>query len=78
MKINWKIIAIIVLTLFIAENLLIGYSLWSVEVEDHKINICYYDICSDYPDAEYSGDVCFCYEYDVLGNLVIGESEYMK
>ncbi len=78
MKINWKVVAIIFLALFLVENFYLGWALWSVGVEDDKINECYYDICSDYPDAEYLEDVCFCYDYDVLGELRVVETEYMR
>jgi len=78
MNFHWKIIAIALLVLFIAENILFGWALWSVSQDEKKTKICYYDICSNYVDADYMDNVCFCYERDVLGNLIVSKTEYMK
>jgi len=78
MKIDWKIVAIVCLVLLLVENILFGWALWSSINENNKMNVCYYDICSDYFDAEYVNNVCFCYEYDVFGELKLAKTEYMK
>ncbi len=77
MKINWKTIAVIFIVLFVLENTLIGLVMYSVEVKDRKTMKCYYDICEDYPDAEYLDGVCFCYDYDVVGNPIITKTKVM-
>ncbi len=77
MKTNWKAIAIIFIILF---TLLIVFGIWAVAYANHDLkqqNICFYDICSGYPDAYYFDQICECYDYDVIGNLIISKSEYM-
>ena len=74
----WKTLAIIFIVLFIA---ILLFNIWAVTLannEEKQKNICYYDVCSEYPDAYLENDVCFCYDYDVIGNLVVSKSEYMK
>ena len=75
---TWKTIAIIFIVLFILENLWIGYGLYLIDKDEDRINECYYEICKEYPDAWYEADVCSCYDYDLLGTLVVVEQEYMK
>ena len=75
---TWKAIAIISIALLVLET---SYIIWAVKVysdEVVKVDTCYYDICSGYPEAYLEGEVCFCYEYDVLGDLVVGKTEVMK
>ena len=78
-KSTWKILTIILLVILIVENafMIIGYLM--IQEEQEKRVMCYYNICSDYPDAEYDVDynVCYCYDYYVLGNYVIDKTEYM-
>jgi len=74
----WKTIAIVFIILFILENLFFAWALWTNAKETDIINTCYYDICKKYPDAWYEEKICSCYDYDVLGNLIIVEQEYMK
>ena len=69
-KTTWKIIAIIFIALFILET---GYaitSIWYVVNQEQKTNECYYDVCKEYPQAEYTGGVCTCYDYDMIGDYV--------
>ena len=80
-KINkyWKTIAIIFIILFTFETI---YVVYSVSVYNQGIknqNICFYDICANYPDAYYDSDnkVCSCYDYDVLGNEQVSFTQYM-
>lgn len=67
----WKTFAII---LMIVLALWLALGLWA-NYEDNKeydrLIECYYDVCGEYADAEYENKVCFCYDYDVIGNLVI-------
>jgi len=75
---NWKIIAIVFITLFVLETAAISgiYYIGMKEIE--KENICYYDVCEEYPEALIDGDICRCYEYDLLGELVIAKTKLMK
>lgn len=75
---KWKVIAIVFIILFVAETSFLGYSVLVYNKEVEKTNICFYDVCEDYPNAEYEYDLCTCYDYDVLGSLVIVKQEYMK
>jgi hypothetical protein len=79
-KSTWKTIAIIFIVLFTLETLvwIWGITAYYQELED--TNVCYYDICSEYPDAWYEVDtkVCSCYDYGLLGDLEVVKQEYMK
>ena len=58
-----------------------AYVVWSISyyyIEEGKIYECYYDICGEYPEAEYSDNVCSCYGYDNLGQLMVVKSKYMR
>lgn len=75
---TWKALAIIFIILFIVET---GVMLWVYNLgiqEDKKTKTCLYDICSEYPEADYSDDVCYCYDYDMFGDYIIVKTEYMK
>jgi len=76
-KKGWKIIAIvfIAITAFIIFFNAVNYISYSRE--EAKMNECFYDICDIYPDADYAEDVCYCYDYSVLGELVVVDTEYM-
>jgi len=68
-KTFWKTIAIIFLVLFILET---AYLVWAVSLyytEVENTNVCYYEVCKDYPQAELSDGICTCYDYDLIGNL---------
>lgn len=77
-KTTWKTIAIIFIALFILENLFITWTVLETNKEIEKTNVCYYDVCSEYPEAMYEYDLCTCYDYDLLGDLVVVKTEYMK
>ena len=75
---TWKVIAIIFIVLFTLEA---GYVIWSfyyVARETNNLNVCYYDFCSETPEATYSNGICYCYDYDVIGNLVPVKTKVMK
>jgi hypothetical protein len=78
-KSTWKVLFIIILVLFVLENSLIVWGAVSNNKLEKETNICYYDVCEDYPNAYYdsSNKVCDCYESDLMGNEVIAKSEYM-
>ncbi|HDK42037.1 MAG TPA: hypothetical protein ENG87_01555 [Candidatus Pacearchaeota archaeon] len=74
---GWRTLAIILLILSVSMIILTIISIHQNTQQVKNTNICYYDICSDYPDAYYENDVCTCYDYDVLGNEQVAYTEYM-
>jgi len=77
-KTNWKAIAITFIILFSA---LLLFNIWSVSLvmdEEAKVNECYYDICSDTPQADYFEGVCTCYDYDSNNEYEVVRTKYMK
>ena len=74
---NWKLIAIIFITLFTIENMFMMYGFYLIEKDDDNSKICFWEICEDYVDADYIDGVCKCYEENMFGSLVIGESEVL-
>ena len=77
-KTTWKTIAIIFIILFVLGSSFIIYSLVDYNKEIDKANTCWYDICSEYPEAYYELDVCTCYEYDMFGEFIEAKTKYMK
>ena len=75
---KWKVIAIVFITLFIFQNLFIVFSFMSVSAEERQIKECFYEICEDYLDADLVDDICYCYDYDVLGELYVAKEKWMK
>ena len=75
---GWKVTALIFLTLFILENMFWGWAIWYGMQEETKINECYYEVCSEYPEAWYDENICYCYGYDMLGNEIIEHTEVMR
>ena len=75
---NWKITAIIFIILFGLHLLLDVWMVYSVSVEEEKMNVCLYDICEYYPDAMYEDNVCYCHDYDMLGELIVAKTKYMR
>ena len=73
----WKVTAIIFIVLFILENLFFGWMYYLAIQEEDNTRICLWDVCEEYPDAVYEDNVCYCYDYDLLGNVVIAKSEVM-
>jgi len=76
----WKTIAIIFIILFLIETcaVILGYHM--VVAEEKRIALCYYEICGEYVDAQYDPEmaVCYCYEQDVLGNLIVAKTKVMN
>ncbi len=67
----WKILAIIFIALIF---------IWIFKISYDKIdqeNECYYNICGKYPDAFYQDKVCTCYDYDVIGGIVVDKTQYI-
>jgi len=63
---KWKTIATILFVLLVLENAFIAWGLVLVDREEKQTNNCYYNVCADYPQADYNVDtgVCQCYDYD--------------
>ena len=78
-KVNpvWKTIAIIFIILFLAETSIFFIGYIQITKEETRTNKCYYDICSKYPEAIYENNVCYCYDYGVLGEFVVAKTEHM-
>lgn len=78
-KNTWKVLFIIVLVLFLLENSLVVWGAVSNKQIEKQTNVCYYDICADYPDAyyDYQTKLCDCYDKDLMGNKIIAKTEYM-
>ena len=70
--------AIIFLIFILLENLVFVLAYLSVVEDEEKSYECFYEICEDYPDAYYENALCSCYDYDVLGNLIVAKQKYMK
>jgi len=64
----WKVLAIIFIVLFVLETAFMIYAVTIAVQDENKTLECYYDVCSDYPDAYYEDKVCSC--YDENSNLV--------
>ena len=77
-KKTWKALAIIFIIIFFLETILITWSIMLVSNEEAKAEECFYEICGDYLDAWIEGNVCYCYEYDVIGNLVVAKTQVIK
>ena len=74
----WKLLAIIFMILFILET---AYTVFSIYVYVHEtdlMNECYYNKCESYPEAYYENGVCYCYDYSLLGDLVVDKTYYLK
>ncbi len=76
-KRGWKIIAIIFITLFVVENLFLGWGMSLIQDSINKENECAYNVCGEdlieyyeYFDDE---EVCECYDIDM--NLI--KSKYL-
>jgi len=82
-KTGWKVIAIIFILLFVLETItVIWITLWAINSSYEELNnqnYCYYDFCSKYPYAEIDeNNVCFCYDYDLIGDLIIVDTKIIK
>ena len=61
---GWKVTAIIFIVLFSLQVLVTILGLVLIQIEEDKIDECYYDICEGYADALFYEDVCYCYNTD--------------
>ncbi len=71
MENKWKATAIIFICLFVGLLALNVYGYVLIVDEEDATYDCYYNICSDFPDADYYEGLCTCYslneynEYEV-------------
>jgi len=77
-KVKWKNMAIILFIIVVLETLFIIWAYSLAVQEEENTYECFYEICEDYPDAFYESPVCSCYDYDVMGNLIVAKEKYMK
>ena len=77
-KLGWKILAIVFIVLFLIETSYLAWGLSLVITEEENTAECYYNICADYPQADYANKVCNCYDYDEENRYEITLREYMK
>lgn len=75
---GWRITAIIFIVLFVALVSLITYGLIINHNNTKKMETCYYEMCSEYPEALVQGNICHCYDYDTLGQLNIAKSYVIR
>ena len=78
MIINWKRLAIIFMVVCFLETSFFVWAYYTATAEENKLNECYYEICSEYPEAILEDSICSCYDTDLLGNYIIEKQEWMK
>ena len=73
---GWKTVAIVLIVIQVLEIGFVGWGMYLNEKETDDMNLCYYDqnYCGDYPEADIVGEVCTCYDYDVLGEFVAAKT----
>ena len=74
---TWKLIAMICILICVIETSLIVWGMVIVRQEEVNTNICFYDFCAGYPDAMYEAGVCECYDYSIIGEMVVADSTYL-
>lgn len=74
----WKVLAIVFASLFILETLFIIWGVAIANREERVMEECYYDVCAEYPNSDIDGNVCYCYDYDLLGQLMIAKTTLIK
>ena len=77
-KEGWRNLAIIFMVLFFLETALFGYGVIEVLKDDKFENSCYFDVCDIYPEAYYLDRVCYCYTYDLDGDLEVAKTKVMS
>lgn len=75
---GWKITAIIFIILFVLETSLWIWGIYAYQKEEENKYVCYYEVCEDYPHANFEGVVCSCYDYDLMGRLTIVKEKLLK
>lgn len=77
-KQGWKTTAIIFIVLFALETSFFIWAISSYMMELDKTNECYYDICSEYPQALMEDNVCYCYDLSSSGEFVVSKTKFIK
>jgi len=75
---TWKALAIVFMILFWVETILVLWGLVYIFAVEEKEYECLYDVCGEHAYAEFDDPICYCYEYDVFGELILDKTEYMK
>ena len=75
---TWKVIALVIIILFAVENIFIGFIIYIAAAEAKAERECYYNFCGEYPDASYNNEICYCYDYDLMGELNIVKTGVLK
>ena len=75
---KWKVMAIVELVLILSSLgfLLVGY--YKFLVKENLTKDCYYVVCADFPQAEYSNDLCSCYNINQEGNFELAFTRLLK
>ena len=76
-KSTWKAVAIVSIVVLIVLLISAMLIIRSADKELEKENLCYYEICGGYPDVDYQDKVCTCYDYDIVGYLIVAKTQYM-
>lgn len=77
-KSGWMTIAIIMIIIFLGENVLLYYSYKSLMKEENLNKQCVYEYCKEYEQAFYQEGVCTCYGRDTLGYLIPRDYKVMN
>lgn len=77
-KTGWKIIAIVFICLFLIETSLWIWMTFDYMNQEKETYECYYNLCEDYPDALYERPLCTCYDYSMLGELIVAKTHYIN
>jgi len=75
---TYKILFFVLLVVFLLENLFIAWGFSLIAEEERDLNTCYYDVCSEFPEALLEGKVCSCYDYDNLGYAFVAQTEVLE
>ena len=77
-KQGYKVLAVVVIIVWLFTVGLVWW-IYNLGVQEYEQESeCYYDLCNQYADAWLDNDVCFCYEYDMLGEAVVAKTTYMR
>ena len=76
-KSGWKRLALVELVLILVFIGLMIIGTYAIEKEERMQNECYYDICSTNEEAYLLEEVCYCYDYDLMGELQVTDQRYL-
>jgi len=74
---GWKVLAVASIIINLSLMVLWIYGYVTIHYEEKMQRECFYDVCSDYPDAEVLDKVCYCYDFDMLGDLFLVKTKIM-